>query len=149
MSDYILDDNYFMAEALKEASIAAENEEIPVGAVIVCDNVIIARSHNLTETLQDITAHAEILACTSASAYLGSKYLSQCTMYVTLEPCVMCAGALYWAQLDRLVYGARDVKRGFTIIKTDILHPSTKVTKGIMQKECETLLKDFFQNKRS
>ena len=148
MLDNFLNDTFFMTEALKEAFLAAEKDEVPIGAVVVCDNIIIARSHNLTETLQDVTAHAEILACTSASAYLGSKYLTQCTMYVTLEPCAMCAGALYWAQLNRLVFGANDVKRGFSIFNNQLLHPSTQVTKGIMQNECEKVLKDFFINKR-
>ena len=148
MAVNLLDEKFFMVEALKEAFIALEKDEVPIGAVVVCDNIIIARSHNLTETLQDVTAHAEILACTSASAYLGSKYLTQCTMYVTLEPCAMCAGALYWAQLNHLVFGANDVKRGFSIFNNQLLHPSTKVTKGIMQSECENILKDFFIKKR-
>jgi len=148
MSDNILDDNYFMAEALKEASLAADKDEVPVGAVIVCDNIIIAKAHNQTETLQDVTAHAEILAYTSASEYLGAKYLTQCTMYVTLEPCAMCAGAIFWSQLGRLVYGAGDTKRGFTVSNENILPPSVKITKGVMQNECEILLKEFFLNKR-
>jgi len=149
MQDIILNDNYFMAEALKEALIAADKDEVPIGAVVVCDNVIIARAHNLTETLQDVTAHAEILACTSASSYLGAKYLTQCTMYVTLEPCAMCAGALFWAQLNRLVYGANDAKRGFTKINAVLLHPSTQITKGVMLQECENLIKNFFLKKRN
>ena len=148
MKDNILDDNYFMNEALKEALLSAEKEEVPIGAIVVCENVIIAKAHNLTETLQDVTAHAEILACTSASSYLGAKYLTQCTMYVTLEPCVMCAGALFWSQLNRLVFGASDTKRGFSVFKADILHPATLITKGVMQKDCENLIKNFFQKKR-
>lgn len=148
MPAYILDDNYFMSVALKEAIMAAEKDEVPVGAIVVCDNVIIAKAHNLTESLQDITAHAEILAYTSASAYLSAKYLTQCTMYVTLEPCCMCAGAIFWAQLGRLVFGASDTKRGFTVSNNNILLPSTQIRKGVMQNECEKILKEFFFNKR-
>lgn len=148
MQQSILNDNYFMNEALKEAAHAAKNNEVPVGAVVVCDNIIIARAYNLTETLHDVTAHAEILAYSSASAYLGAKYLTQCTMYVTLEPCCMCAGALFWAQLLRLVYGADDVKRGYSISVNNNLKPASNITKGVMKNDCEVLLKNFFLNKR-
>ena len=139
---------YYMKQAINEAQKALELDEIPVGAVIVCNQQIIARSHNLTEQLTDVTAHAEILAITSASRYLGSKYLQSCIMYVTLEPCVMCAGALAWSQLGELVIGTGDSKRGYSNISSDILHPKTKVSKGIMTNECSNLLHDFFQKKR-
>ncbi len=142
-------DHHFMQQALKEAQCAYENGEVPVGAVIVCENRIIARAHNQTEQLTDVTAHAEILAITAASHYLGSKYLPTCTLYVTLEPCVMCAGALAWAQLGRLVYGASDDKRGFMLFGgKQLLHPKTKVEAGVLQKESMTLLKAFFRSKR-
>ena len=139
---------YYMKQAINEAQKASELDEIPVGAIIVCNQQIIARGHNLTEQLTDVTAHAEILAITSASRYLGSKYLQKCTMYVTLEPCVMCAGALAWSQLGELIIGAGDSKRGYSNISEDVLHPKTKVTKGIMTNECSELLSDFFQKKR-
>lgn len=139
---------YYMKEALKEAEKAALADEIPVGAVVVCNQQIIARSHNWTEHLTDVTAHAEILAITAASKYLGSKYLNRCSMYVTLEPCVMCAGALAWAQLDELYIGASDSKRGFFSIAPNALHPKTKVTKGLLEEECGRLMQVFFQNKR-
>ena len=142
-------DEYFMREALKEAQIAAEKDEVPVGAVVVIRNKIIARSHNSTELLTDVTAHAEILALTAASNHLGSKYLNKCTLYVTLEPCLMCAGALFWSQLGRLVYGARDEKRGYTLIaKHNALHPKTEVMSGIMSNECSIILSEFFKKKR-
>jgi tRNA(adenine34) deaminase len=142
-------DQYFMQQALKEAQCAYENGEVPVGAVIVCENRIIARAHNQTEQLTDVTAHAEILAITAASHYLGSKYLPTCTLYVTLEPCVMCAGAVAWAQLGRLVYGASDDKRGFMLFGgKQLLHPKTKVEAGVLQKESMALLKAFFRSKR-
>ncbi len=142
-------DHYFMQQALKEARRAYENGEVPVGAVIVCENRIIARAHNQTEQLTDVTAHAEILAITAAFHYLGSKYLPTCTLYVTLEPCVMCAGALAWAQLGRLVYGASDDKRGFMLFGgKQLLHPKTKVEAGVLQEESMTLLKAFFRSKR-
>jgi tRNA(adenine34) deaminase len=135
---------YFMKQALAEAEKAFQKGEIPVGAIITCNNQIVARCHNLTETLNDVTAHAEVQAITSASNYLGSKYLPTCTMYVTLEPCAMCAGALYWAQIGTLVYGAFDEKRGFTMLRRDILHPKTSVEHGVMEDECAALLKTFF-----
>jgi tRNA(adenine34) deaminase len=141
-------DEYFMKEALKEAHKALAKDEVPIGAVVVCQNIIIARAHNLTETLNDVTAHAEMQAITSAAGYLGGKYLDQCTMYVTLEPCPMCAGALYWSQLETLIFGAHDLKRGYSLFKTALLHPKTKVVSGIMEDETAKLLKDFFAKKR-
>jgi tRNA(adenine34) deaminase len=142
------DDEYFMKRALSEAQIAFDEDEIPVGAVIVCQNKIIARAHNQTETLSDVTAHAEMLAITSAANQLGGKYLTGCTIYITLEPCSMCAGALGWAQIDRIVWGASDPKKGFSQISFDSLHPKTLISKGILADECESLLKLFFQGKR-
>ena len=144
----IYSDSYFMKEALKEAQQAYQKGEVPVGAVIVCQNKIIARGHNLTEQLKDVTAHSEILAITAASEYLGSKYLDECTLYVTLEPCVMCAGAIQWAQLGKLVYGAADDKRGFMRFGKKMLHPKTKIEFGILSEECAGLLRQFFQSKR-
>lgn len=144
----VFSDKYFMEQAFKEALKAKAADEVPVGAVVVCNNQIIARAHNQTELLNDVTAHAEILALTAAEQYLGSKYLDSCTLYVTLEPCVMCAGALAWAQLGRLVYAAEDEKRGFEKIGRQLLHPSTKVEFGILQEPCSQLLKDFFKQKR-
>ena len=144
----LFDDNYFMRRAIDEAKIALQKDEVPVGAVIVSNNQIIARSHNLTETLNDVTAHAEMQAFTSASDYLGGKYLNECTFYVTLEPCLMCGGASYWAQIKRIVYGAYDEKRGFSILKDNILHPKTKTIGGLLEKECSKILKEFFNNKR-
>jgi tRNA(adenine34) deaminase len=144
----IYTDDYFMREALKEAKIALEDGEVPVGAVVVCKNRIIGRAHNQTERLTDSTAHAEMLAVTAASNYLGSKYLNECTLYVTLEPCVMCAGALHWVQLMKLVYGAADVQRGYTLVSSPLLHPRTEVVKGINQQECKTLVDDFFRRIR-
>ena len=141
-------DEYFMKEALREAAKALEADEIPVGAVIVCRNRIIGRGHNLTVTLNDPTAHAEMQAFTAATNSLGSRYLDECTLYVTLEPCVMCAGASFWTQIGRVVYGADDPKRGYTLLKDTILHPSTVVTSGIMLKECGSLLTEFFRKKR-
>jgi tRNA(adenine34) deaminase len=142
-------DEYFMKQALAEAQKAFEESEVPVGAVIVCEGRIIARAHNQTEMLTDVTAHAEILAVTAASSYLGSKYLQDCTLYVTLEPCVMCAGALAWAQLGRVVYAASDDKRGFMLHGgKDLLHPKTKLEMGIMQEECGQLVSSFFKGKR-
>lgn len=141
-------DDYFMREALKEAKVAFDEGEVPVGAVVVCNNRIIGRAHNQTERLTDSTAHAEMLAVTAASNYLGSKYLNECTLYVTLEPCVMCAGALHWVQLMKLVYGADDVQRGYTLVSTPLLHPRTEVVKGIKKQECKTLVDDFFRRIR-
>jgi len=144
----IYTDEYFMKEAYKEAKVAFEEGEVPVGAVVVCKNRVIGRGHNQTERLTDSTAHAEMLAVTSASNYLGSKYLSECTLYVTLEPCVMCAGALHWVQLMKLVYGADDVQRGFTLVSSPLLHPRTEVVKGVMKLESRTLVDDFFRRIR-
>jgi tRNA(adenine34) deaminase len=145
----VFSDTHFMRQALAEAQIAFEDGEVPVGAVIVCDNRIIARTHNQTEQLTDVTAHAEILALTAASGHLGSKYLPDCTLYVTLEPCVMCAGALAWSQIGRVVYGATDEKRGFMLFGgKSLLHPKTRLEMGIMEEECASLLKYFFQGKR-
>jgi tRNA(adenine34) deaminase len=131
----IFDDEYFMREALKEAMKGAENEEVPVGAVVVCGDMIIARAHNLTEKLNDVTAHAEMQAFTAASEFLGGKYLEECTLYVTLEPCHMCAGAAFWTRISRLVYGATDEKRGYSLTGQHLLHPKTRVTRGILQDE--------------
>ncbi|MGX1023447.1 nucleoside deaminase [Psychroflexus sp. MBR-150] len=141
------DDTYFMQKALDEAEIAYEKGEVPVGAVIAIDKTIIARAHNLTETLNDVTAHAEMQAITSAANYLGGKYLNQCTLYVSLEPCQMCAGALYWSQLKKLVYAASDHKRGFVIMQTQ-LHPKTEVKKGILEQKASHLMKKFFFERR-
>lgn len=141
------DDTYFMKKALQEAESAFELGEIPVGAVIVIDNRIIARGHNLTETLTDVTAHAEMQAITAATNFLGGKYLQKCTLYVTLEPCQMCAGALYWSQISKIVYGARDIERGCINLKTK-LHPKTTISGGIMEEEASALLKRFFVEKR-
>lgn len=137
-----------MNEALKEAQKACEADEIPVGAVIVANNRIIARAHNLTERLNDVTAHAEMQVITAAANAIGGKYLNDCTLYVTLEPCPMCAGALHWSHISKVVYGASDEKRGFTSISSAILHPKTVVSKGIMEHECSTLMKHFFLSKR-
>jgi tRNA(adenine34) deaminase len=139
---------YFMKKALMEAEMAFEKNEVPIGAVIVVENKIIARAHNLTETLNDVTAHAEMQAFTSAADYLGGKYLKKCTLYVTLEPCQMCAGASFWTQIDQVVFGAFDVQRGFQNNKT-VLHPKTKVIGGILEKECSELLNRFFIEKRN
>ncbi|MCL1850967.1 MAG: nucleoside deaminase [Bacteroidetes bacterium] len=139
---------YFMHIALLEAEEAFEKGEIPVGAVIVLDNKIIAKAHNLTQTLNDVTAHAEMQALTSAFHYLGAKYLNDCTLYVTLEPCVMCAGALYWAQIGKIVYGADDPKRGYSLINAPLLHSKTEVVKGVLANECKVLLEAFFKRLR-
>ena len=138
----------YMRMALQEARKAMENDEVPVGAVIVSNGKLIARGHNQTEMLTDVTAHAEILAITSASNYLGSKYLTDCTLYVTLEPCVMCAGALAWSQISNVVFGAYDEKRGFTNVDPRILHSKTTLTGGVLADECSELLKEFFAKKR-
>ncbi len=145
----VFNDEYFMKQAIIEAQRGAELGEVPVGAVVVCDGRIIARAHNSTEQLKDVTAHAEIIAITAASSYLGSKYLNNCTLYVTLEPCIMCGGALSWAQLGKLVYGASDDKKGFMIHGKSVLHPKTKVEFGIYHEDCGQLLTDFFSEKRS
>ena len=141
------DDAYFMKKALQEAENALERNEIPVGAVIVTQNRIIAKGHNLTETLTDVTAHAEMQAITAGSSFLGGKYLKDCTLYVTLEPCQMCAGALYWSQISRIVYGASDLHRGYRVMGTS-LHPKTAVTSGVLEQECGAILNDFFARKR-
>jgi tRNA(adenine34) deaminase len=141
-------DEYFMKEALKEAQLALDDGEVPVGAVVVCKNRIIGRSYNQTERLTDATAHAEMLAVTAAANYLGSKYLSECALYVTLEPCVMCAGALHWVQLMKLVYGADDIQRGYSLVKSPLLHPRTAVIKGVKKDECKSLVDDFFRRIR-
>jgi tRNA(adenine34) deaminase len=141
-------DEYFMRQALLEALKAFEMDEVPVGAVVVANNKIIARAHNLTEKLNDVTAHAEIQAITAATEFLGAKYLTGCTLYVTLEPCVMCGGALYWSQIDKVVFAARDVKRGAGKISESIYHPKTLVINGLLSEESASLLRDFFAKKR-
>ena len=141
-------DERYMRKALEEARLAFEADEIPVGAVVVCGDQIIARGHNLTELLHDVTAHAEMQAITAAAEHLGGKYLDVCTLYVTVEPCIMCAGAIGWAQLGRLVYGASDPKRGFSFFAPKALHPKTKVVSGVLEEECGALMKEFFQRKR-
>lgn len=140
---------HYMRKALEEAKRAAEEGEIPVGAVVVCRGKIIARAHNETEKLNDVTAHAEMLATTMATAYLGGKYLNECTLYVTMEPCVMCAGALAWAQLGELVFGAPDPHRGYSRLSPPVLHPRTQVTGGILADECSETVKEFFKAKRT
>lgn len=137
-----------MKKALEQAEMAFEKGEVPVGAVIVHNNKIIAKAHNLTETLNDVTAHAEMQAFTAAAEFTGGKYLNECTLFVTLEPCVMCAGASYWTQIGKIVFGAFDDKKGFSKISKNILHPKTEIKKGVLEKECGKLLKDFFAKKR-
>ena len=141
-------DDYFMKKALEEAKKARDLDEVPVGAIVVCDNQIIARAHNFMERLNDVTAHAEMQAFTVAADYLGGKYLNECTLYVTLEPCVMCAGASYWTQLKKVVYGASDEKRGFKAMAGEVLHPKTELVGGIMAEECAEIITDFFASKR-
>ena len=141
-------DSQYMQMALREAQCAFDEGEVPVGAVVVCKDRVIARTHNLTETLNDVTAHAEMQAVTAAANFLGGKYLSDCTLYATVEPCVMCAGALGWAQLQRLVYGTTDEKRGFRKFAPQALHPKTEVTEGVMAEECAKLMKEFFSARR-
>ena len=141
-------DECYMRKALEEARRAFEADEIPVGAVVVCGDQIIARGHNLTEMLHDVTAHAEMQAITAAAEHLGGKYLDVCTLYVTVEPCIMCAGAIGWSQLGRLVYGASDPKRGYSFFAPQALHPKTKVVSGVLEEECAALMKEFFQRKR-
>jgi tRNA(adenine34) deaminase len=145
----LFDDNYFMEMAFNQALIALEKGEVPVGAIITCQNKIIAKAHNQTEILNDVTAHAEILAITAAEQYLGAKYLKDCTLYVTLEPCVMCAGALYWAQLGKLVFGAKDPKRGFTHVQPLVTHPKTLIRYGILEEECKEIMQEFFKKLRT
>jgi len=144
----ILNDEYYMRQALKEAQAAFDKGEVPIGAVIACRGQIIARAHNLTETLNDVTAHAEMQAITAAANVLGGKYLTDCTLYVTLEPCPMCAGGLLWSQILKIVYGARDEKRGYSLYSPSVLHPRTKITGGILAEESAALLKQFFVGKR-
>lgn len=144
----MLDDTYYMKEALKEAQKALQLDEVPIGAVVVCNGQIVGRGHNQTEMLADVTAHAEILALTAATQALGGKYLTDATMYVTVEPCTMCAGALAWAQLGKLVYGASDEKRGYARLSPSPLHPKTQVVKGLMEAECRDLVLQFFNSKR-
>lgn len=141
-------DEQYMLRALEQAQIAADRDEVPVGVVVVCQDRIIARGHNLTETLNDVTAHAEMQAVTAAANALGGKYLSDCTLYVTVEPCVMCAGALAWAQVGRIVYGAADPKRGYSVYAPEALHPRTQVTAGVLAEECGELMRLFFKSKR-
>ncbi len=142
------DDERYMREALREAQSALSADEIPVGAVVVSDGRIIGRGHNMTETLHDVTAHAEMQAITAAAEFLGGKYLNRCTLYVTVEPCVMCAGAIGWSQLGRLVYGASDAKRGYTVFAPGALHPKTEVVAGVMEDEASGMMRDFFKGKR-
>ncbi len=141
-------DEFFMKAAMQEAQLAFDKDEVPIGAVIVCQNQIIARAHNLVETLNDVTAHAEMQAITAAADYLGGKYLNGCTLYVTVEPCPMCAGALYWSQIDKIVYGITDEKRGYTSISPKLLHPKSTVVSGIFKDEILKLIQQFFLNKR-
>ena len=148
MKEELFSDEYFMKQALIEAGKAFKRDEVPVGAIIVAKNSIIARAHNLTETLNDVTAHAEMQAITAAANSIGGKYLEGCTLYVTLEPCLMCAGAIFWSQIDKLVFGSNDPKRGYLQCKTHVLHPRTEVVSGILALESEKLLKDFFKKKR-
>lgn len=143
-----MDDTYYMKMALAEARKAFEKDEVPIGAVIVCKGHVIARAHNLTEMLNDVTAHAEMQAITAAASAIGGKYLSDCTLYVTVEPCPMCAGAIAWAQTGRLVYGAGDEKRGYRRYSPEVLHPKTEVVSGICAEESTALMKQFFQSKR-
>ncbi|MDR1503278.1 MAG: nucleoside deaminase [Prevotella sp.] len=144
----ILTDEHYMRQALNEAQIAFEKKEVPIGAVIVCQNRIIARAHNLTETLNDVTAHAEMQAITAAANFLGGKYLTNCTLYVTLEPCPMCAGGLLWSQIPKVVFGAKDEKKGYSLFSPNILHNKTSIISGILEEECASLLKEFFRQKR-
>ena len=143
------DDERYMSLALSEARKALAADEIPVGCVIVCANQVVGRGYNLTQTLSDVTAHAEMQAITAAAETLGGKYLTECTLYVTLEPCVMCAGAIGWAQISRLVYGASDPKRGYTVFAPKALHPKCQVIHRVAEEECSTLIQQFFQSKRS
>ena len=142
------DDERFMKAALQEAQRAFDEDEIPVGAVIVCRGVIIARAHNMTERLTDVTAHAEMQAITAAALQLGGKYLTDCTLYVTVEPCIMCAGAIGWAQLSRIVYGAEDIKRGYALYAPKAFHPKATVTTGVLEEECRQLMQQFFKDRR-
>ena len=143
-----LDDAYFMRQALQEAQSAFDRDEVPVGAVIVCKGKIIARAHNLTEQLTDFTAHAEMQAFTAATNYLDNKYLNECTLYVTLEPCVMCAGAAFWTRIGKIVYGATDERRGYSRMTEKVLHPSTQIENGVLAEQCSDLIRSYFQAKR-
>ena len=145
----VFSDEYFMKEALKEARKAFDLDEVPVGAVIVVNEKIIAKAHNLTERLIDVTAHAEMQAFTSASNYLGAKFLEDCTLYVTIEPCIMCGGASYWSRIGKIVYGAKDEKKGCSTLNETILHPKTKVISGILESECSELMSNYFKQKRT
>jgi tRNA(adenine34) deaminase len=142
-------DKYFMNIALREAEAAFEQGEIPVGAVVVLNNTVIAKAHNLTQTLNDVTAHAEMQALTAAFHHLGAKYLNDCVLYVTLEPCVMCAGALFWSQIGKVVYGTSDPKRGFSLVNASLLHPKTEVVSGVLREESQALLEVFFKKLRT
>lgn len=144
----LFSDEYFMKEALKEAQKAYDADEVPIGAVIVHDNKIIARAHNLTERLNDVTAHAEMQAITAAANHIGGKYLNECVLYVTIEPCPMCAGALGWSQISKVVWGANDEKKGFSKIDHPMLHPRTRVFNGVMEQDCAGIIKKFFKEKR-
>lgn len=144
----LLNDEYFMRQALREAQLAFEKDEVPIGAIIVCQDRIIARAHNLTETLNDVTAHAEMQAITAAANILGGKYLKDCTLYVTIEPCPMCAGALCWSQISKIVYGAGEPKKGYSIIAPKVMHPKTIIQSGILEQECRDLMQSFFSSKR-
>ena len=143
-----MDDERYMRKALREAMAAAEEDEVPIGAVVVCRGRIIAKGHNMTERLKDPTAHAEMIAITAASEAMGGKYLTDCTLYVTVEPCPMCAGALAWSQISRVVYGALDPKRGFSLFSPSLMHPKAEITAGVLASECGQLVSDFFKNKR-
>lgn len=144
----INDDEHFMRQAINEAKAALAKDEVPIGAVIIAGGSIIARAHNLTETLTDPTAHAEMQAITSATAYMGGKYLSECSIYITVEPCPMCAGALYWSRIGKIIYGCHDLKRGYSLIDYPILHPKTIVKNNVLEKECSELVSNFFRGKR-
>ena len=144
----ILNDEYYMRQALNEARQAFDKGEVPIGAIVVCKGRIIARGHNLTETLNDVTAHAEMQAITAAANVLGGKYLTDCILYVTIEPCPMCAGGLLWSQISKIVYGAKDEKKGYSVFSPSILHPKTEVVSGVMEEECASLMKEFFKQKR-
>lgn len=148
MTTNIFNDEYYMRQALNEARQAFDKGEVPIGAIVVCKGRIIARGHNLTETLNDVTAHAEMQAITAAANVLGGKYLTDCILYVTIEPCPMCAGGLLWSQISKIVYGAKDEKKGYTVFSPSILHPKTEVVSGVMEDECASLMKEFFKQKR-
>lgn len=148
MTINILNDEYYMRQALNEARQAFDKGEVPIGAIVVCKGRIIARGHNLTETLNDVTAHAEMQAITAAANVLGGKYLTDCILYVTIEPCPMCAGGLLWSQISKIVYGAKDEKKGYSVFSPSILHPKTEVVSGVMEDECASLMKEFFKQKR-